>query len=125
MDFRKEHIIFSVRTVARIWAAVILVFVGFMLAAHTFDWHEEPHEGFQSIMEFVTFIFFPIGTLLGLAVALKWEGIGGLMSIISLVGLFIMRPELLGHIMFVGFLAPGLLFILYWYLAKDYKPDEH
>ena len=124
MEFRKEHIIFSLRTVARIWGSVVLAFLGFLLFAHAFELTGEPIGEFKSKKEIMEFVFFPISTIIGLVVSWKYEGIGGAITVLGMILLFTLRPDLMTNTMFYGLTAPGILHIAYWFYAKDYKRDN-
>lgn len=108
----------TIRWIARIWGSLILAFVLFFVLAHIFG-DEESGEGFRNTGEVITFIFFPISSVIGLSIALKWEGLGGLITIGGIIGLFIMRFDLISNLYFIaGIAPPGILYILYWYLSK-------
>jgi hypothetical protein len=101
---------------ARITGGLLLAFLIFMVGAHVID-PESANEEMISFKDGITFFFFPACTIIGLTVAFKKEGLGGLISTIGFVGMNIIRPDLL--MTSITFLAiPGLLYILYWYLTK-------
>ena len=71
-------------------------------------------------MRILSFIFFPISTLLGLAIALIWDGLGGLIATLGLAGLFMVRFDLISDFVFIaGIAPPGILYLVYWFLSKD------
>lgn len=114
----QKKIAVYIRWIARIWGSLVLAFVLFFMVAHLFG-AEESGEGFRNTTEVLTFIFFPISSVLGLFIALKWEGLGGLIIIGGIIGLFIMRFDLISNLYFTaGLIPPGILFIFYWYLSK-------
>ncbi len=119
--------------IARIWGGLILAFILFMVLAHIIGsvTGEEPKsEGFKNIWEVIAFsCFFVI--VLGLALAYKWEGLGGLVAILGLLIMFTalqisaphMKMSLLDFIkkasVFIFFIfPPSLLYVLYWYIKK-------
>lgn len=105
--------------IARIWGALILAFLLFFVIAHIFG-DEDKVGGFLNTKETVTFIFFPICTVIGLCIALKHEGLGGLISTLGLIGLFVLRFDLLSSPIFVGAIAPpGILYLIYWFISKS------
>ena len=57
---------------------------------------------FKSVKDGIAFTFFPIGTIIGLGLAWKWELLGGLVAVISMVGLVIVRPDLLSSFLLIG-----------------------
>ena len=108
-----------VRWIARIWGTLILTFVLFFVLALIFG-DEESGEGLVNTSEVFTFIFFPVSSIIGLTIALKWEGLGGLITTIGIIGLFIIRIDLISNPYFIGGIAPpGILYIVYWFLAKS------
>ena len=105
-----------IRWIARIWGTSILAFVLFFLFAHIFG-TEEGGNGFNNTS--ISFIFFPISSIIGLAIALKWEGLGGLITTVGIIGFFILRFDLISNPLFIyGITPPGILYLVYWYLSK-------
>ena len=70
--------------IARIWGTLILVFVLFFIVALIVG-GDESGEGLFNTKEIITFIFFPLSTVIGLGIALKWEGFGGLITTIGII----------------------------------------
>lgn len=103
---------------ARILGSIIIAFVLFFLIAHVFG-NNESGEGFRDSKEIITFLLFPISTVIGLAIAWKWEGLGGIITTVGMIGLFSLRPELLNSFYIVIPIIPGLLFIAYWLITKN------
>jgi len=105
-----------IRWIARIWGTAILTFVLFFLFADIFG--SEESGGIRDVKEAIVAIS-GIVAIIGLAIALKWEGLGGLLTIIGLTGLFIVRFDLISNPYIIGGIAPpGILYLIYWYLAK-------
>lgn len=102
---------------ARIWGMISLVFLLFMVGAHLIEAlivpNEVSDEGFKSTREVVTFLAFPITTIIGLGIALKWYRWGGLIATIGIVCFHFLRPDLLFNPMIDGLAFPGLLFLVY------------
>lgn len=73
---------------------IILSFILFFTIAHIFG-EEEAGEKFIDSEETITFIFFPINSIIGLTLLLKWEGLGGVIAVIGMFGLFLMRFDLI------------------------------
>ena len=92
-----NKIVTTIRWIARISGSLILAFILFFLLAHIFG-EDESGNGFQNNKEVISFLFFPISTLIGLSLALKWEGLGGIITIVGMIGLFVVRPDLLNGI---------------------------
>ena len=68
--------------------------------------------------EWVGLFFFPLGVIVGMAIAWWKEGLGAAITLGSLLGLylvygFFMRSHL-GGWAFIVFASPGFLFLLHW-----------
>ena len=109
---------------ARISGTLVLAFVLFFVLAYTIG-PEEQGGGPLSTHDMVTFIFFPVSTIVGLALALKWEGIGGAITVFGMISLIVIRPDLASSalIMAIG-LIPGLLYLSYWLLSRRVYPGS-
>lgn len=122
----KKRIATIIRLIARIWGSLILLFLLFFVGAHIFGQEGSGDGGFKSTGELLTFfLFFPVGTMIGLAIAWKWEGLGGSITTGAIIGLFIMRPDLIPNPSFIGIGdfgigigVIGLLFLTYWALNR-------
>ena len=115
-----------IRSIARIWGSIIVAFVLFFLIAHLFG-NEDSGKGLRDTKELITFIFFPVSTLVGLSIAYKWEGLGGLIASLGLItgpivtGQYPNRAEDLIFVMIIY--PPGFLYLIYWFKSKKVKPD--
>jgi len=85
-------------------------------------------EGFNptklTIKEWILFLFFPFGVMLGLLVGWKREFVGGLIAIISLA-LFCALETINGGfpgLAFFVFASPGILFLLASLISKRKAP---
>ena len=104
---------------ARIWGSVSLLFLFFMVGAHLIEAiaGSGATNGFNATSEMLSFLFFPVSTMTGLSLAWKWEGLGGLVALLSMIGLVIVRPDLLGHLALIGpVVLMAILFLACWYL---------
>ena len=120
----KKRISNIILRIARIWGSLSLAFLLFMVGAHIIGslTGAEESSGFNSTSEMVTFfLFFPVGTLIGLSIAFKWPGLGGLITVGGMIGLKIIRPDLIFVPMIDALMAPGLLYLIYWYLSRSQK----
>jgi len=108
------------RWTARIWGTISLLFLLFMLGAHILGSFSGSAEGggFGSTREFISFLFFPVSTIIGLALAWKWEGVGGLVTLVGMIAFHVIRPDLILDPMIDGLAAPGLLFLIYWGIIR-------
>jgi len=114
----QTRIITMIRWIARIWGTLILAFVLFFVVALIVG-GDEFGDGLFNTREVITFIFFPVSTVIGLSIALKREGLGGLITTLGMIGLLIMRFDLLSNLYFiVGIAPPGILYMVYWYVTK-------
>jgi hypothetical protein len=72
--------------------------------------------------EWAGLLFFPLGVVAGMAIAWWREGLGGAVSVGSLlafyVGHVLADGGLPGGLAFVGFTLPGFLFLLYGLLSR-------
>ena len=117
----KTQIARMVLFIARFWGSISLAFLIFMVGAHligAFSGLGENGGGFQSTSEVFSFIFFPVSIMIGLALALKWEGLGGLITIVGIIFFHVLRPDLIFDPMIDGLAFPGFLFMIYWVLAR-------
>lgn len=75
--------------------------------------------------ELVLFLFFPLGVCLGMALAWRWEGLGGGLTVASLAGFYLVHRLLSSSFptgfAFIVLAAPGFLFLLYWFLTRPAK----
>lgn len=103
----------SLRWVARIWS---LASIGFILAFALGGGEPSPR-GLTS-QELALFFFFPTGVCLGMILAWRWEGLGGAVTVASLLGFYLLHRVVSGGyptgFWFAVLAAPGLLFLLSW-----------
>ena len=101
--------------VSLILGGIVLAFVAWFLVAHLV---QPQDNGSNSTLEGLSFAFFPVGLSVGLAVAYWRRGLGGAIALGSMIGLFILRPDLLGHGLFLVFVVPGLGYVLHHLLTR-------
>ena len=79
--------------------------------------------------EWVGFICFPIGVLVGLIIAWFKEGLGAAISICSLAAFYLVFGWLMGSNIhgpwFVIFASPAFLFLIAWLLSKSNFSEVH
>jgi hypothetical protein len=73
--------------------------------------------------EWILMIFFPIGVIAGMAVAWGREGLGGAITVVSLIAFYLTHLLFSGGFprgwAFVAFASPGFLFLAHWLLTRD------
>ena len=108
----------TLRRIARGWSIasigfVLLIFLGEVIFPHA--------EGPFRLRDLVLFVFFPIGTCAGMILGWRWEGLGGTITIGSLLAFYaalrIMDGRFPGGPFFALVAAPGLLFLFSWTLG--------
>lgn len=109
--------------IGRIWGSISLLFLFFMVGTHVIEALSDAEgiKGFNSTSEMISFLFFPVSIMIGLSLAWKWEGLGGLITIIGIICFHVMRPDLILDPMIDGLAVPGLLFIVYWLMSENLK----
>lgn len=98
--------------IARVLGTLTLAFLLFMVIGQFFG-AEEIGLGIGSGSDLISLVFFPVSTIIGLVLAYKWEGIGGIITVIGMIGLHIIRPDLASNLIISMFAIPGLLYIIY------------
>lgn len=97
---------------ARIGSVASVTFLLTLFAGEGF------HRSEISTNEWAGLVFFPIGVVIGMAIAWWKEGLGAIVTLGSLVGFYIVWGYVLGnHIggwWFIVFASPGFLFLLHW-----------
>lgn len=103
---------------ARITGTLLLAFLLFMLIGHLVGDANGP-EGmrFNGGKEILSFILFPVGSIIGLALAYMRALLGGLIAVLSMALLFVMRPDLLS-LSFVLMMLPGALYVIHGLMAR-------
>ena len=107
-----------IRWIARIWGSLILAFVLFFILGHLFG---DEGLGLENLSnrDIITFICFPVSSVIGLSIALKNEKIGGFITTLGIIGLLIVRSDLITNpYIIIGIVPPGILYLVYWLLSK-------
>lgn len=103
---------------ARVTGTMLLGFMLFMIIGHlTGDANGPDAWQFKSTADTLAFVLFPVCTSIGLALAYKWELPGGTLAVLSLVGLLVLRPDLLRP-QFLWLAVPGLLYVVHALVAR-------
>jgi hypothetical protein len=86
---------------------------------------EEFHPTQIPLRQWIGLILFPLGVVIGMIIAWWKEGVGASITLASLLAFYGVYGFLFGtHIggsAFIAFASPGLLFLLYWVLARGTK----
>ena len=76
-----------------------------------------------SARELVLFLFFPIGVCLGMALAWRWEGLGGGVAVASLAAFYLVErltsSSFPRGFALVALAAPGFLFLVCWLWTRS------
>jgi hypothetical protein len=105
----------TLRIITKIWSFLSVAFISFFIVAHLFD---NEFGTFNSTNEFIQFLFFPIGTTLGMIISWKWEGIGGFITTMSIILFHILDINYTLNFYIDGLSFPGILFLLCWIWNK-------
>ena len=84
------------------------------------------HPSHVTARQWVGLFFFPIGIMIGMVIAWWKEGVGGAITLGSLLAFYLvygylMRYHIAGWA-FVVFASPGFLFLLHWLLGRKTHP---
>lgn len=106
------------RFFARLLGTVQVFFlIALLLGALLGDAEDVHGFGGATGREQLAFLFFPVFTLVGLALAFRWDLAGGLLALASLVVLVALRPAWMQPTLLV-MAVPGLLFAAVGLMAK-------
>jgi hypothetical protein len=108
-----------IRWVARIWGTLNLLFILLFVIAHLAG--SVTGKGEKLGNPSADFILFPLSIIIGLAIALKWELTGGIVTILGIILFHISRPDIGFDLLIDSLAAPGVLYLLYWLLDRNIK----
>jgi cbb3-type cytochrome oxidase subunit 3 len=115
VDYKKV-----IRWIARVWGTTVMAFVLFFALAHLFGDSHVDDDYILSTSDVLSFVFLISATVLGFAVAWKWEGIGCLITLVSLIGLAIVRVDLFQTLNLISLVViPALLYGVYWWMNRQ------
>ena len=105
---------------------VVALFLLYMLIGHLVGEANGPDPWtFGSTRDLLSFLLFPLLTLIGLLLAYRWTVIGGTLCTATIVLLLLIRPDLLRSPIPVVAI-PGVLYLLYaWYTRRARPAPEH
>ena len=107
------------RWIALISGSLVLAFVAFMLGADLIGAMQEGRSwGHMDVSDTLQFLLFPIGLLVGLVLAYKWEMLGGAVTVMSMLTLCLLSTDLFRHAFYLWAL-PGMLYMIHaWLMSK-------
>ncbi|MBT8319344.1 MAG: hypothetical protein KJP01_04365 [Gramella sp.] len=113
----QQKIARTILWLARIWGSLIVGIVLFFLIVHLFNDDEAAGTGFKDARDVVAFICFPILTCLGLVLAFKWPGLGGLIAIVALITGIATQGFVIELNFILLIYSPAILYLIYWKLT--------
>ena len=123
-----------IRRIARIWSAPIIIYSLMMFTGYAWNWltigKADPYavEGYPFVEALPPILMF-LGVL-GLAIAWRWERLGGVINLVFLLGvivlLLITRPLtddfsrfVIPYLMTIVIAIPGILFLVCWRRSRE------
>ncbi len=111
---------FYLRLTARMTSLVTIIFILLFFLGEGID------PNMVGLKEWVGLLFFPLGLMIGLVIAWRNEGLGGAISIGSLLAFYFVYGLILnGRIWqgwgFIFFAIPSFLFFAYWLFSIEGK----
>ena len=123
-----------IRRIARIWSAPIIIYSLMMFAGYAWNWltigKADPYavEGYPFVEALPPILMFL--AVLGLAIAWRWERLGGAINLVFLLGvilvLLITKPitddffrSAVPYLMSIVIAIPGILFLVYWRRSRE------
>jgi hypothetical protein len=115
------------RRIARVWSLIVIGFTLFMAVAHIVSPEPEMAVDYPPIENLLPVIM--VLSVAGLAIAWRWEGIGGAINVgffVVHLGLYwIIRGRflpLMAFPMFAAVVIPGVLFLICWWRMRSSQP---
>ena len=118
MVLQKQKSLTFILWIARLLGSVVIVFLLFMTIGELLS--TDSKTVMIKSSDIPTFILFPISTIIGLLIAFKWKGLGGLITVGGMICLHIVRPDLASSFLISAFAIPGLLYIIYSVWSKKH-----
>jgi len=115
----------TIRWIARVWSIASLGFVLLIAVGELIYPHSPAPATFRDL---AGLFLFPFGTCVGMILAWRWEGLGGGVTIGSLVAFYAALRLMDGRFPrgpYFGLLAaPGILFLLSWAITVARKKER-
>ncbi|PTM08410.1 MAG: hypothetical protein DA407_08105 [Bacteroidetes bacterium] len=103
---------------ARLLGSVVIIFLLFMTIGELFS--TDSKTVIMKSSDMLALLLFPVSTIIGLLLAFKWKGLGGLITVGGMISLHIFRPDLASNLLISSFAIPGLLYIIYSVWSKQH-----
>jgi hypothetical protein len=114
-----------IRRIAKVWSIASIGFTLLMLVGELIAPHAPPPTALRDLLGL---FFFPFGTCVGMVLAWRWEGLGGAITVGSLLAfyatLYIADGRFPRGPFFLLVAAPGFLFLLSWAITITSKKKE-
>ncbi len=112
--------LFYLRLTAKMMSLVTIIFILLFLLGEGIDTTK------IELKEWIGFLFFPVGLIVGLVIAWRNEGLGGAISMFNLLAFYLIYGLILnGRIWqgwtFILFATPSFLFFAYWLFSIQGK----
>jgi len=118
---------FRLRWIARIWSIVIIVFTLIMLTGYAVNWVKtgtadpyamKDYPPAENIIPFTIIL-----SVLGLGLAWRWEGLGGVINIVFylasvVVHFWVISPRPYPYLIAIALPTPGILFLVCWWMSR-------
>lgn len=95
--------------ITKVITLLLLGFILFFVIGHAMGSQETGNLDLSSSKDIWTFTFFPFLYTASLVLSLFRRNIGALLSVLSILILFFLRPDLTNEVWFYLFLLPGML----------------
>lgn len=114
----KNPTVTIIRRIARILSVISVAFLLIMVVPQLFSSQQSRPLTFG---ETVGLFFFPFGVCVGLIIAWKWEGLGGIIAVGSVICFHVIMLITGGSLdinpFIEGLAVPGVLFLISWFLS--------
>ena len=122
---RFHRIALFIRRIAKIWSILSLILITAIIVGEIVSPHSLPPSSFRDI---IGLVLFPFGVCLGMLLAWRWEGLGGIISVACFFGfysaLWLFDRRLPRGPYFALVAAPGLLFLVSYLLDRAIEPSK-
>ena len=125
-SINKKSPVTIIRKVAKVWSILSIGFLLVMLVGHLLS--PEETKALPTLVEAIAMLFFPTGVLAGMAISWKWEKIGGIITIVSLLIFYMLiiipRGAFRAILTTLLLAVPGFLFLFCSLLSRNLKKTK-